>query len=77
MKKILLCLILICALLLTGCSAQSNADAERKAIIILPDGEIIKGHCDGWFRTSNNWMAVVIDGVKYHVNDWRVTIIEQ
>lgn len=79
MKKIVLIFILILTcLLVTGCVSvntfsKSTADTDYgMAMIIMPDGSIIKGECSNFSRISGNWAIVTIDGVTYAANDWRI-----
>lgn len=78
MKKI--AIIILCFMLcimLTGCTQvnkSENSPSYTYAMIIMPDGSIIKGKCEDYMRYSNNWMTVQINGTTYHLNDWRVTL---
>ncbi len=82
MKKILLCLILICGLLLTGCSSHTtgteiNNKANRTAILLLPNGNIITGTCNDFTRWSQGWISITVDNIQYRLHEWRAAIIEE
>jgi len=78
MKKIIIIILcLCCVFLLTGCTQVNKPEGSTTytyAMIIMPDGSIIKGKCEDYMRYSNNWMTVQINGTTYHLNDWRVTL---
>jgi hypothetical protein len=82
MKKIIviiLCFIL--CILLAGCTPVSVSKLEgsttyTNAMIIMPDGSIIKGECESFIRISSSYAMVKIDGVKYYTNEWRIVLWE-
>lgn len=76
---LILLLIMVLPLLLCGCQSKSEVDQEKteRAMILLPDGSIVEGVCTHRLRYSANWQEVVVDGVTYTLNDWRVVIIEE
>lgn len=78
MKKVIIILLcIIMCIMLSGCTPVSKPEGSTThtyAMIIMPDGSIIKGECEDYMRYSNNWMQVQINGITYNLNDWRVTI---
>ena len=75
--RILLCCLLLCAFL-SGCNRQL-VDLTYKfdrAIIELPNGEIIEGKVSSWrdFEDGDQ-IQVVVDGVTYLVHSSRVVLI--
>lgn len=64
---------MIIALLLTGCGAvDANASEHMRAILRLPNGEIVDGNCSYyythvWYETGIESTEVTIDGVVYIV----------
>ena len=82
MKKIII--ITLCILLcfaLTGCAIQvskpESSSAISHAMIIMPDGSIIKGECTAFTRISSGYAVAKIDGIKYYTNEWRIVIWEE
>ena len=80
MKKIaiiILCFML--CILLTGCTQVNKSEDSTtytNAMVIMPDGSIIKGECTAFTRISSGYAAVKIDGIKYYANEWRIVIWE-
>ena len=81
MKKIII--IMLCILfcfVLTGCVTRVSKPEEStvytNAMVIMPDGSIIKGECTAFTRISSGYAAVKIDGIKYYANEWRIVIWE-
>ena len=75
--RIPLCCLMLCALL-SGCNRQL-VDLTYKfdrAIIELPNGEIIEGKVSSWrdFEDGDQ-IQVVVDGVTYLVHSSRVVLI--
>ena len=78
MKKKFLALAVICTLLLTGCNRQIvdvNYKFDR-AIISLPDGEIIEGKIDSWRDYEGDQIQVKIDGKTYLVHSTDIVLIK-
>ena len=77
MKKIIFIaiLILIC-IIVAGCVRQSaitnTNNVERYAMIIMPDGTLIQGRCEEFYRISSGWDIIKIDGITYSANEWRI-----
>ena len=76
MKKIIIIILcVILCILLTGCTQVSKPeDSTTYAMIIMPDGSIIKGKCEDYMRYTHNWMQIQINGITYYLNDWRVIL---
>ena len=81
MKKIIaiiLCFML--CVLLVGCTQVSKPEDSTiytYAMIIMPDGSIIKGECSAFTRISNGYAMVKIDRIKYYTNEWRIVFWEE
>lgn len=79
MKKKFLALAVICTLLLTGCN-RSIADVTYKfdrAIISLPNGEVIEGEVDSWMDYEDgDQIQVKIDGKTYLVHSTNIVLIK-
>jgi hypothetical protein len=80
-KIVLLVILLLLIFVLSGCATKTESTANTKeenykAILLLPDGTIIKGTCTDYKRASANWLIATIDGITYRLNDWRVVLIE-
>lgn len=86
MKKIIIILLcIVMCIILSGCAvrvykseqeSESSNSTTAHAMIIMPDGSIIKGKCTAFTRISSEYAMVKIDGVKYYTNEWRVVIWE-
>ena len=81
MKKIIIItLCILFSFVLTGCATQvskpESSSTISHAMIIMPDGSIIKGNCSAFTRISSGYTMVKIDGVKYYTNEWRIVIWE-
>lgn len=81
MKKIILvALCVIFCIMLTGCTQVSKPEGSTThtyAMIIMPDGSIIKGECDALTRVSSGYAMIKIDGIKYYTNEWRIVVWEK
>ena len=68
MRRILLPLVLGLSLIFTGCSKSNTTGTPNlyydRAIIKLPDGQIVEGKIEEWFGGSNA-VRVKIDGISY------------
>ena len=80
MKKIIIIMLcLMLCILLTGCtqvSQSKDSTAYGYAMIVMPDGSIIKGNYSAFTRFSSGYAMVKIDGVKYYANEWRIVLWE-
>ena len=82
MKKIILILLVASTVLLSGCTNQVERVGELNnpgamAMILMPDGSVVRGVCTERYRHSDGWQTLVVDGVKYRVDGWRIAIIEK
>lgn len=84
-KLILFVILLLLVFILSGCAVTiakteytANTKEENyKAILLLPDGTVIKGTCTDYKRVSDNWLIVTVDEIIYRLNEWRVVLIEE
>lgn len=79
MKKKFLVLAAICTLLLTGCNYQMIDTTFKfdRAIISLPNGEIIEGEVDSWTDYEDgDQIQVKIDGKTYLVHSTDIVLIK-
>lgn len=78
MKKKFLALAVICTLLLTGCNYQMMDTTYKfdRAIISLPNGEIIEGKVDAWKDYEGDQIQVKIDGKTYLVHSEDIVLIK-
>ena len=80
MKKKLLALAVICTLLLTGCNYQMVDTTYKydRAIISLPNGEVIEGTVDSWMDFEDgDQLQIKIDGKTYLVHSSNVVLISE
>lgn len=82
MKKILatFILVLLMAATLSGCNRQIIDTTYNfgKAIIYLPDGQIIEGKVENWIDYENSdQIQVKIDGVTYLVHSSNIVLIKE
>jgi hypothetical protein len=79
MKKKFLALAVICTLLLTGCNYQIYDTTYKfdRAIISLPNGEIVEGKVDAWKDYEGDQIQVKIDGKTYLVHSSNVVLISE
>ena len=79
MKKIILCIILVCVLsILTSCSELDlSSKTECYAMIIMPDGSVIQGICTNISRHTNDYVHVRVDGIEYYLDSWRIVMWEE
>jgi ribosomal protein S1 len=63
--------------MMTGCNKQLFDVTYKfdKAIIQLPNGEIVEGAVDSWKDFEGDQIQVVIDGVTYLVHSEDVVLI--
>ena len=72
---------LVSVLMLAGCGYTSGGQmmsvdpSDMNAIISLPNGEIIEGDVDGFYRYSEVYIEVMIDGTVYGVHPHNVAFI--
>lgn len=82
MKKILLLTIILMLLVatLSSCNKQifDTTYSFDKAIISLPNGEIVEGKVDSWTDYEDgDQIQVEIDGVTYLVHSSNIVLIEE
>ena len=82
MKKILTTLLVLAlsAAILTGCNKQiiDLTYEYDRAIIYLPNGEIVEGEVEGWTDYEDgDQIQVKIDGVIYLVHSTDVVLIKE
>lgn len=82
LKKVIFCLIglIILAILLSGCNLQvvDTKWSFDRAIISLPNGEIVEGKVDSWrdFEDGDQ-IQVKINGVTYLTHSMNVVLIDE
>jgi hypothetical protein len=66
---------IVILIVVTVNSAGERKREDRKiyASIVLPDGSIISGECDGYSR-NDRYITVYMADKVYKVSDWRVAI---
>lgn len=85
MKKvtvIIMLLAMMCIILLTmdGCGNRQILDITYtydKAILSLPNGEVIEGEVDSWRDYDGDSIQVVIDGNTYYTHIINVVMISE
>ena len=84
-KLVLFVILLLLIFILSGCavtvttteSTVKTKEENYKALLLLPDGTVIKGTCTDYRRVSDNWLVATVDGISYKLNEWRVVFIEE
>ena len=80
MKKFLVSILIgIMAILSTGCNKQlfDFTYSFERAIIELPNGEIIEGKVESWKDYDGEQIQVVIDGKTYLVHSENIVLISE
>ena len=80
MKKILLIGLIFAAMTLTGCNKQIVDITYKydRAIISLPNGDVVEGKVDSWTDYADgDQIQVKIDGVSYLVHSGDVVLISE
>ena len=82
MKKFVILVMVLVALVvtMTACGNQQLFDTTYyfgKAIVELPDGEVIEGRLDSWRDYESDSVQVVIDGVTYLTHYTNVCLIAE
>lgn len=79
MKKVVVMFVLV-AIMLTGCNKQivdTNYKFDR-AIIYLPNGEIVDGKVESWTDYDDGeQLQVKVDGVTYLTNSYNCVLISE
>ena len=77
---VIVAVLFICVTLLTSCN-QQVADTTYKfdrAIIYLPNGEIVEGEVDSWCDyEDSDQIQVTIDGTTYYCHHSNVVLIKE
>lgn len=82
LKKVIFCLIglIILAILLSGCNLQvvDTKWSFDRAIIMLPNGDVVEGRVDSWrdFEDGDQ-LQVKINGVTYLTHSMNVVLIDE
>lgn len=79
MKKLMIFLLIICALLLSGCNYDliDTTYEFNRAILSLPDGTVIEGTVQKWTDYEDgDQIQVVIDGTTYLVHSANIALIK-
>ena len=78
-KRIALAIVLVmAALLLTGCGNWSGFDVEynyHEAMLAMPDGNILCGEVQDWCEYASDMVQVKIDGVTYLVHSSDIVLM--
>lgn len=81
MKKILIFIMVITAIFTLGsCGNRQILDTTysfERAILTLPDGELIEGEVESWKDYEGDQIQVVIDGKTYLVHSSDVVLISE
>lgn len=79
MKKIIFVAVMMIALVLSGCGNRQAFDFVFKydrAIVSLPNGEIVEGEVDSWTDYEDgDQIQVKIEGVTYLVHSEDIALI--
>lgn len=78
-KLIALVAALIALVMLAGCNKQliDTTYAFDRAIIFLPNGEVVDGKVTSWKDYEGDQIQVKIDGVTYLVHSSNVALISE
>ena len=81
MKRLLaLMMVLIMVIgLLCGCNRTilDTTYSFERAMVALPDGEVVEGKCSGWKDWEDGTVQVVIDGKTYYTHSTNVILISE
>ncbi len=79
MKKKIVLLIALTAMMLTGCNKMvDTAYSFDRAILYLPNGEVIEGEVQGWTDFEDgDQIQVKIDGKTYLLHSSNVVLISE
>ena len=79
MKKILaLMLVLVLLMCMAGCNyAAIDPYHYDRAIISLPDGQVVAGAVSSWWDYEGDQLQITIDGVTYLAHAANVTLIAE
>ena len=79
MKKLMIFLLIICALLLSSCNYDvlDTTFHFNRAVIKLPDGNVKAGEVESWRDYSDgDQIQVTIDGTTYLVHSTNIVLID-
>lgn len=79
-KKILACLIAGLAMMMVGCGNYDHFDTVwkyDKAIMKLPNGEVVEGKIQNWRDYEGDVVQVKIDGNTYYVHMENIVLISE
>lgn len=81
MKKIIVISLLIVTMLalFSGCNRQvfDTTYSYERAIIRLPNGEVVDGEVSSWRDYDGESIQIVIDGVTYYTQASNVVLISE
>ena len=80
MKKFLVVgLLIVTILMLVGCNKKifDTTYSFDRAIIELPNGEIVEGKIDSWKDYDGEQLQIEIDGVTYLVSSFNTVLIAE
>jgi hypothetical protein len=64
---------IVVLIVINGIGTRKTEHRTIYASIVLPDGSIISGECDGYSR-NDRYITVYMADKVYKVSDWRVAI---
>lgn len=79
MKKFFAIILIIICLFMSGCNKQvfDTTYAFDRAILVLPNGEVVDGKVEGWTDFEDgDQIQVKIDGRQYLVHSSNVVLIK-
>lgn len=56
---------------------ELKKEKQCYAMIKMPDGSVIRGKCEDYFRNRDNWVEVNISGIEYKCDQSRIVIWEE
>jgi hypothetical protein len=82
MKKVIcVCLLIVSMMgLFAGCGNRQLFDTTysfERAIIRLPNGEVVEGKVNSWLDYEGESVQIVIDGVTYYTQTSNVVLISE
>lgn len=79
MKKIIFIIIAFALITFTGCNKQiiDTTYSFDKAIIELPNGEVVEGKVESWKDYDGDQIQVKIDGKTYLAHSMNVCLINE
>lgn len=79
MKKIIFIIIAFALITFTGCNKQiiDTTYSFDKAIIELPNGEVVEGKVESWKDYDGDQIQVKIDGKTYLAHSMNICLINE